>query len=475
MKKKIEKSEDNERPIVSDILPNGNMVEMVYDEGERKTKLAVCDGSNIGYAEQIPISEKEVWVPCSARWSLIRKKVILFPSHAEEYGSDDELINEIQSFIHLYLYVIPIFEKIATHYVLLSWAFERFSEIPYLRALGDWGSGKSRIIQTIGSICFKPVFAGGATTVSPIFRIINQFHGTLILDEADFRFSDTTAEMIKILNSGYQKGIVVLRTEGDKVFETKAFDVFCPKIIATRERYFDLALESRFLVEETGIRSLRDDIPLNLPAKFWDEALALRNKLLMWRFKNFKGIEPKPVRDKGLEPRLNQIIAPLLCVINDDGLREEILTFMRSYNEQLLADRGMGVDADIARALISEYAKGDDPTVKEITNTYNEPYAKASERQELLTFRKVGSILRNKLHLQTDRKSKGVIVPWRLNRERIRVLKEKFGIGSEKKEQKDPMLLEQPYFGYELQTAAHIGEGVNEVNDDSEPAPEDKE
>jgi len=124
--------------------------------------------------------------------------------------------------------------------------------------------------------------------VSPIFRIINQFHGTLILDEADFRFSDTTAEMIKILNSGYQKGIVVLRTEGDKVFETKAFDVFCPKIIATRERYFDLALESRFLVEETGIRSLRDDIPLNLPAKFWDEALALRNKLLMWRFKNFK-------------------------------------------------------------------------------------------------------------------------------------------------------------------------------------------
>jgi len=37
MKKKIEKSEDNERPIVSDILPNGNMVEMVYDEGERKT------------------------------------------------------------------------------------------------------------------------------------------------------------------------------------------------------------------------------------------------------------------------------------------------------------------------------------------------------------------------------------------------------------------------------------------------------
>jgi len=37
----------------------------------------------------------------------------------------------------------------------------------------------------------------------------------------------------------------------------------------------DRGLESRFLTEEMGVRPLRQDIPINTPACFADEALAL--------------------------------------------------------------------------------------------------------------------------------------------------------------------------------------------------------
>ena len=40
----------------------------------------------------------------------------------------------------------------------------------------------------------------GASTVSPIFHVLEAFNPTLVLDEADFKFSDATADLAKILN-----------------------------------------------------------------------------------------------------------------------------------------------------------------------------------------------------------------------------------------------------------------------------------
>src|SRR5262249_31320601 len=78
----------------------------------------------------------------------------------------------------------------------------------------------------------------------------------------------------------------VLRTmmNRQREFNPQAFQVFGPKIVATRGRYDDKALESRFITEEMGAKPLRTDIPINLPDSFKDEARELRNKLLLYRF-----------------------------------------------------------------------------------------------------------------------------------------------------------------------------------------------
>src|SRR5262249_42446338 len=148
---------------------------------------------------------------------------------------------------------------------------------------------KTRFLLTVGSLCYKPMFASGASSVSPLFRMLHALRGTLIIDEGDFRFSDAKAEIIKILNNGNAKGFPVLRTEeaGKGEYDPVAFHVFGPKLVATRGMFQDRALESRCITEDTGGRKLRPDIPLNLPDEYNAEALELRNKLLLFRFRSF--------------------------------------------------------------------------------------------------------------------------------------------------------------------------------------------
>src|SRR2546425_944965 len=102
----------------------------------------------------------------------------------------------LPNFLHRYVDLNPVFERLASYYVLLTWIYDDFNEVPYLRVRGDAGSGKTRFLLTLGSLCYKPVFASGASTASPLFRILDICRGTLIIDESDFRFSDEKADIV---------------------------------------------------------------------------------------------------------------------------------------------------------------------------------------------------------------------------------------------------------------------------------------
>jgi hypothetical protein len=180
----------------------------------------------------------------------------------------------------------------------LTWVFDAFNELGYLRFRGDYGTGKTRALLAIGSLCYKPFFASGASTVSPIFHVLEAFQGTLVLDEADLRFSDATADLTKILNNGNVVGLPILRTMSNRhrEFNPRAFRVYGPKLVAMRHSFKDAALESRFLTEETSGRALRADIPISLADSLQVEAQALRNKLLAWRFHARFSVSANPSR-----------------------------------------------------------------------------------------------------------------------------------------------------------------------------------
>jgi hypothetical protein len=397
---------------VSAVLADGTLVEMVLDPKSRRTSFLLAKDGDWHSADSVPIDSSVQLVPYSPRNNLLAHEVVLLPSEPQEYGSDSVLLSEIEFFIHRYVDVSPLFEKIACYYVLLTWIYDDFNELPYLRLRGEPGSGKTRFMLTVGSLCYKPIFASGASTVSPLFRILDSFRGTLVIDEGDFRLSDEQAEIVKILNNGNAKGFPVLRSEATAnrgEFNPRAYEVYGPKLIATRGFFKDRALESRCLTEETGGRPLRDDIPISLPQSFKDEAQSLRNKLLLYRFRNHKTGRQSEAPDRAIEPRLNQIFLPLLSVVSDEKDRDELRALARRYHGEMVNERGMDLEAQVLECIRDLRDAGRPLAIKDITNWLVDRHGDECERK--LTTKWIGNVIRRKLQLRPVRASSGYVIP----------------------------------------------------------------
>jgi DNA primase len=334
-----------------------HLFESIYTPEEERTQFAVrFPNGEIQVVDQLELNGRTV-TPISPYHPALRKSVLL-PDALGQYDSVKALHREIVAFIHRYLDVDAFYRKLAGYYVLFSWMYDSFQELPYLRALGDYGTGKTRFLLTIGSICYRPIFVAGATTTSPIFRMLSEFRGTLVLDEADFSDSETTADIIKILNIGYAADFDVQRAEKgvDGNFSVGFYEVFGPKVIATRKRFNDKALESRCLTKEMGAIIPRSEIPISLPLGFKDDARALRNKLLHYRLKHWQPtieVTNEDV-DRFVEPRLNQVTVGIKKLIRgtDPALVQEIERFVREYQRQTIADRGMTLAAKVLQAIL---------------------------------------------------------------------------------------------------------------------------
>jgi hypothetical protein len=419
---------------ISRALEDGTLVELLYDPAARRTALAVLrpDGKT-SVEPALTLDTGERLVPYSPDNNLIVSGCVLLPSDIGDFGDKRDLLEAVRAFLHRYVDLPETFEAVAAHYVLLSWVYDAFSDLPYLRLRGDYGSGKTRALLTIGSLCYKPFFASGASTVSPIFHIQDAFQGTLILDEADFRFSDASAQLTKILNNGSTRGMPVLRTMANRNRELnpQAFRVYGPKIIAMREHFSDLALESRFLTHETSGRTLRPDVPVHLPVGFAEEARQLRNMLLAWRFHSRFSAGPDPSRAAcGVAPRYRQSSLALLSLVDDPALRDRIMRELAGEEARVLNERADTHEAAMLSALLDAFDNTPGPaaSVSDVTLRFN-----ALAHEELgraMTNKWVGGFLRRRLRVVTTKTSGTYGVP-RTEQAKVRALAARYGVATE--------------------------------------------
>jgi hypothetical protein len=416
--------------VVSTVLTDGTIMESVQPAQDGPTRLVVARGNNVTIASDWKHGD-ERYVPVPASHNLLKHQALYLPGEPVEYGSVETLFAEIVDYADRYLALSPAFSRIAASYALLTWVYDAFNELPYLRFRGDYGSGKTRALIIFGSIAYKGFFASGASTVSPIFHTLDAFKGTLVFDEADFRFTDEKAELVKILNNGNVKGFSVLRSQvtPTKEFEPRAFSVYGPKIIAMRGSYEDRALESRFLTEEMSGRSLRADIPISLPEDQQAEAHVLRSKLLMYRLRQLAhtGVDASLV-DPALEPRMNQILLPLLSVAPTEDARAAIRSYAGQVQEGVVSDRAGSTEGQLLAVIAMYMAEGERPSLplQDIATRFIEQFGKEYERP--ITNRFLGGVLRSRLGLPLY-KTNGVIAVAVKDRDRLSALFARYGIG----------------------------------------------
>jgi hypothetical protein len=333
------------------------LVEQIYRDG--KNYFCVLKDGKLSFQNVFFADDGKIYQPIYGEE--IQKGAIRLPNGLEEYENEANLDKHISEFIHKYLDVPPDIEQLGLWQIKHSWVFQKFHTLNYLRARGEPGQGKTRFLDTFGALCYKTIATSGATTAAPIFRIIDKWRGTLIMDEADLQKSDESQDIIKIINHGYERGKHIMRCDQNDAKKINFFDPFCPKIIATRKSFYDKATESRcitHIMKETN----RKDIPISLTEEFFSEAQKIRNMLLLWRFHKYFEINPnKQINyDFGeLEPRVKQIVNSLIILFADDETQlTKFKRFITKHQEEIIEERQNSFEGQIVGGIYKLIEEG---------------------------------------------------------------------------------------------------------------------
>jgi len=357
--------------------PGQTLAELLYQPRKGLCFAVKEGGQGIHIRDQVNDFRPLEWMESYAKSNAIR-----LPSEVAKYKDIDEIATKARAFIHRYFECDEVFESVAVLYALHTWIADSVYAVPYLRFLGISGTGKTRASETIGALCYRPLVLAGAATPATMFRMIEAVGGTMLMDEADFQYSNIGSDIAKILNCGYQRSLPVTRMEmtADNRYVPRMYNVFGPKIINGRKPFNDDATESRCLTH-TPRSAERSDIPRQLNNAFEAEARAIRNMAIRWRFDFLDKFEVKDISIDSIRPRTNQIILPLMAVaerLNDQRYAQHLLNFAQAIDAQSLEERKTSVEALLidafvqfvgkptCKALASEVlrtASGDDPSL----------------------------------------------------------------------------------------------------------------
>jgi hypothetical protein len=360
LKEGFQVKKKNVKYVPSAVLQDGRLIEEAYRDG--KVFFIIYDPKTEAVSELEEVEDEEIiYRPVENRD--VETGQVMLPSMVEEYGEEKALFHELVEFIDYWHEQPNRFERIIdVLYVFLSWIYDTLPELAYRRALGRWGSGKSAWLETVGSICYRPVILAGCDSEASLRRTFDLWRGTALIDEADFNNSNLYSSIVKILNIGKSKDAGWYRCCNEK--DPKIIDsfyVYCPKLLATRGEFKDVALESRCLTFTA--RKGSGEAPLFRAERFKAEALKLRNKLLLWRFRNHERISKtmQGLEERGLfksmfnsatEPRIAQIVLPLCFIFEDEDLKRSLKVLVEEKTEQMKTlDQDVWLEEEVPKKL----------------------------------------------------------------------------------------------------------------------------
>jgi hypothetical protein len=140
------------------------------------------------------------------------------------------VIGDIEQFITRYVFM-PSDEAtlIASLYVIHTWATEAAQATPYIYIHSpEKQSGKTRLLEILGLLVKNPM-PSGSLTDAVLFRIMDEFSPTLLLDEVDAIFHGAKNEGLRgCLNAGYRRSGFIWRVVRG---EPHRYKVFGPKVM----------------------------------------------------------------------------------------------------------------------------------------------------------------------------------------------------------------------------------------------------
>jgi putative DNA primase/helicase len=161
------------------------------------------------------------------------------PWSEEVNGS--KLLDDMIELIQRYVDASSAIYETAALWALFTHVFDCFFTLPILLLISPAKrSGKTTLLQVLGSMVASPLMASSISAAA-LFRAIEEFKPTLLIDEADSFLTDNE-DLRNVLNSGHTRSTAkVVRC--DEKLNIKLFSTFAPKVIAMIGKPHDTILD----------------------------------------------------------------------------------------------------------------------------------------------------------------------------------------------------------------------------------------
>ena len=222
------------------------------------------------------------------------------------------LLDNIVYMLKRYTVITEEFVIATTLWIAFTWFHERASISPILYINSPVKRcGKSTLLSFIMRLVFRYVAASNISPAS-IYRAVDEWSPTLLIDEADSFLSKNSAFQA-IINGGHNKAVSsVIRCEGDDNVPTK-FSTWCAKVIAGIG-VLDETIMDRSINIEMRRKQPSQDIE-NIRHADDGEFDVISRKLARWSNDNLNNFDPsRPDPVSGINDRANDNWESLMVI-----------------------------------------------------------------------------------------------------------------------------------------------------------------
>jgi hypothetical protein len=227
------------------------------------------------------------------------------------------LINEIISVIKRHIVMTDSQACAAALWILLTYLEAAVDCLPFLMVSSPVKRcGKTTFLAVLGRLVYLPLLSSNCSS-AVIYRIIEKFHPTLLIDEVETWLKDNR-EASGIINSGHTRSLAYVWRCNPDSGEPEKFSTWCPRVLSgignLSDTNMDRSIVIRLVRRSKGekIIKLRDVSP--------DEFDTLRQKLVRWSADHLEDIKQvRPHIPDQLDDRQGDNWFPLLAIANELG------------------------------------------------------------------------------------------------------------------------------------------------------------
>jgi ribosomal protein L40E len=237
-----------------------------------------------------------------------------------------------------------------------SWVLDRFVAssmfdiagagkfAPIIPIRGPSQSGKNRLAFVLRLLSYRPYFEMSTYRIPSLYRPLDLWQGTLVLDEADFANTNEKSELIHFLNCR-ATGTPLSRQNPKNPRLTDTFSNFGLTILTQRRAFDDNATESRALPFYSEVSDKK--LPVVETDQMLKEGLALQNKLLFLRMHYYRDVVIE--KDQWIndleDHRLVATLLPLLALSkHEPTLRETITKTAKAVQRLKIEEKANSMD-----------------------------------------------------------------------------------------------------------------------------------